>query len=305
MKFTNIVPLALCLLAVAADAASQSKEVVILKSAENETLSAAPIAGSPVILFANDSVILKNGPWVTSFPKSDIGSFEHSEELRSPFGVKVVTNDSLRYPLEGKFVTLHNELDDDLFGIIQKSDAEGMATFGNLPAGLYTVYVNDADGRFDPGLIYDVPHGYNEMIEIILDEKVTDPYLISYVIDDIGEGYHDIWLEWQTDFDTEGYTYIIYINGEFYGETRENHYHISRLPSGEYEIIVAARSEYGNESDEGRRFMIAIEGSGALGLENVEKEAAGHVPSFDLHGRPVTDPSSGIYIIGGKKVVVK
>ena len=61
-----------------------------------------------------------------------------------------------------------------------------------------------------------------------------------------------------------------------------------------------------NDVDAYKRFYVAVcEGDAATGIKNVETETKEDNKIYDLQGRQVTNPHKGIYIVNGKKRVIK
>lgn len=158
---------------------ASAKEALVVKSEEGNVLEVVPVLDQTVILFDEDNIIFKIGEWQTSLSTSDVDCFSHEETYLSPFEVRVASGDSAPYPLEGKYVTLHNEHSGDLFGVVQLTDTEGKALFKYLPAGFYTVFVNDPDDIFEPCIRGNIRHGNNDWLETIMKENTLVPGVIT------------------------------------------------------------------------------------------------------------------------------
>ncbi len=58
------------------------------------------------------------------------------------------------------------------------------------------------------------------------------------------------------------------------------------------------------DSTTARELTMVFE-DGTTGVENINRETITNNRCYDLQGRKVSNPSKGLYIINGKKVVVK
>lgn len=70
------------------------------------------------------------------------------------------------------------------------------------------------------------------------------------------------------------------------------------------EGVVAARTPYVVASNDFASLNIVLEGE-ATGIKNIEHSTLNIEHYYDLQGRRVNKPTKGVYIVGGKKVVVK
>ena len=54
-----------------------------------------------------------------------------------------------------------------------------------------------------------------------------------------------------------------------------------------------------------RSLAIRFEGDGSTGIENSEFTIQKSEFIYDLMGRRVLNPTKGVYVVGGKKVIIK
>lgn len=284
---------------------TDTKNFIVFSTYEGTPLEALPILDGTVIKFTGDSVVLKKDDWEDKIHKSELTNFEYLNDFRADMTVRVTTNDSLLYQLEGMIVTLHNEYNDDIFGIVNLTGENGETFFRNIPPGFYSIYIVDPNNNFESDALYGVHHGLPSTNELLAKEKVISPYLLHYNITASEKGFYDLWLEWESNANLTDYLYYIYLNDERIGVTSNQWYQISGLTPGEYEISVLAVSSYGNVSDAPRKITVTVEEY----ISEVEllpdDEGEKDSPYFDLLGRVVKNPLPGIYIHNGKKVLVK
>lgn len=72
------------------------------------------------------------------------------------------------------------------------------------------------------------------------------------------------------------------------------------IPAGKAYLEIAAET-----AEAGARPFLAIGGEEATGINAVEQAVKQGVQVFDLQGRRVSQPTKGLYIVNGQKVVVK
>lgn len=295
--------MALCLLSHLNSLAQfSSKNVLVFKGINQETITTAPILDGFVIKFDEDSVFLKMSDWHSAFVKSQLEEIDHVECFRSDLSVTVLTNEILNIPLEDKLVTLHNEYDDEIYGNIKKTTQLGESIFKDVPTGFYSLYITDPDNVFESFSLNHFLHGLSSSKELIVKEKVISPEDINYELIDQGDDLYDALIKWATNQYMAGYSYLIYLNDELIGETTSDCYILTSLSPGEYEVAIVGKSEYGNIASEGRQLLVLIEDRES-GIPSFESESL--IPAyFDMQGRIITDPTPGIYIHNGKKVII-
>lgn len=279
-----------------------SKNVLLLTGVNQDTINAVPILDGVVIKFENDSVILKKSEWRTTINKEQLEEINHVKSFHSDLSVRVLTNENLSIPLAGKFVTLHNEYDEIIYGIINKTTQEGETLFKEVPAGFYTLYVSDPENVFELYSLNHFHHGLSSSKELLVKEKVTSPEDINFELIYHGDGLYDVLINWETSQYMTDYSYLIYLNDELIEETTSDCYVIPTLAPGEYDVMIVGRSAYGNIASEGRHLHVVIDDNS--GVQSSESESL--IPVyFDLQGRIIRNPVPGIYIYKGKKVIIK
>ena len=162
----------LCPLLVRAQSDS-SAQVVVLKTANQEIISAFPILDNTIIKFERDSIEISKDRYRTKMNKENLFIFDLAEEMLVEVKIKILTNNSLQMPIEGLFVTLHNEYDGQLFGYTQVSDNNGIAYFRNIPVGYYTTYVTHPQECFYAPSIATAHYGDNKEISMLIDFGTT------------------------------------------------------------------------------------------------------------------------------------
>jgi hypothetical protein len=60
-----------------------------------------------------------------------------------------------------------------------------------------------------------------------------------------------------------------------------------------------------SEVSSARELTFVFEDSETTGVENVNRETITNNQFFDLSGRKVANPAKGLYIVNGKKVIIK
>lgn len=282
---------------------SGSKDVLTLKTGTGDIVSAFPLLDNTVLVFEGDSVVIKKEEWRSAVHKSEITYFDHLEELNPDMRVSLITNDTLRFPVAGSFVTLHNEYFDDFFGIIQIADEEGRANIKNLPVGYYSIYVNDALTRFEPRIIK-YHHATESDIELVLSERIKGLKNLNFSIEPESQGWYEVTISWETESETEGYRYLVYVNGEYHGETPNNSYCINGLLAGDYEIGVIPVSEFENISSKEEKISIRQADFLSSAIPEI-LEGRGASVFYNLNGQIVTNPGPGIYVCDGKKLIIR
>lgn len=283
-----------------------AQKVVALRSADSTVVSASPVDLNTVIKFSEDSVFLYNGAWHHQVPVSDVASLTHDEVVCSSFDFLVVADNEWSMPVESIYVTLHGDAFQDYYAVTQMSDGEGVASFGNLPAGFYSAYLTDSQGRFLPVEMEKVVHGFSDAAVAAMKEIVVSPYDVKYWVWKTADGLHTVKLRWAMyeDDSMEGlfhdYLFVIYINGEYAGETSEKNFYLEGLDFGEYEIVISCISRYGNPSSEPYELTVSIERPEDPETAGVSLTEVGieDFIYYDLNGVEVlpSNLSPGIYI---------
>lgn len=299
-RFTTALTIALATTIGAGAETPSSRDVVVLKSDNGDIITALPVLDNTVIKFAEDSIRLQKDDWTGSFPISSVRDFDYQGECFSDFRIRLSSNEISSYPFGELFVTLHNENDDEIFGIVQKTDIEGVATFRNVPAGFYTVYVNDVNERYDTFSKKNVHHGFDD--EGILFLKGIGE--IYFTIEPAGEELYDICLTWDASSEDDADGYNVYLNEEHKGSTSYNEFLIAQIPMGEYHVTVQDIAPDGTPAERERRIKILISDFKISGTEIVVDDEMPEI-YYNLHGQTVKNPGPGIYIVNGKKVVIR
>lgn len=282
---------------------NNSKNVLIFTGENQDTINVFPILDGVVIKFDENSVFIKKSEWQTNLEKSQLTAIDHGKSFRSDLSVTVSTNETLNIPLEGKLVTLHNEYDENLYGIIKKTTQDGETIFKGVPAGFYTLYVSDPENVFETYTLSHFHHGLSSSKELLVQENVASPENINYELVYEGEGLYGVKIKWNSTLYMTGYTYLIYLNEKLIGETKADSYLISSLTPGEYEVTIVGKSVYGNMTLEGSHLLVVVDGL-TLGIQSPESETQ-DAAYFDMQGRIVKNPGPGIYIHKGKKILIK
>lgn len=145
-----------------------AKKFLVVSGQEQDAIDALPILDGVVIKFKNDSVILKKKEWETKVDKAELKYFDHVEDFRSDLTVRLLSNVDLNFPLDNKLVTLHNEYDGNVPDIQHKTNADGVASFTELPAGFYTLQITDPVDIFKPVTLQGYHLGISSIEEIML-----------------------------------------------------------------------------------------------------------------------------------------
>ena len=292
-----------------AQEAMTPKSTLVMLSEDGGAMVALPLNGT-VIKFRGDSIDISHKDHQSSYGRNEIGSFSHQVEHRSELKVRLLTDNDFQYPVEGLYVTMMGEKIKDIYGIVQVSDEDGVASFPYLATGIYDILVEDKLNNFEAKETCEILHAHNDEVVISLEERVRSPYLLYYNISTEDPGWFDIWLTWEMEEQDEGdenfnpYTYEVYLNGELHGQTTETSYVISKLEAGEYEISVLPVSSYGNYAKEGRHINVKLDTT--LIVEVITDKESPDI-YYDLQGRRLCNIGNlapGIYIKNGKKVMV-
>lgn len=100
--------------------------------------------------------------------------------------------------------------------------------------------------------------------------------------------------------------YAIFKDGKFLGITTGNEWTIEEVAGAPRRAEEPEKTGYTIRAANSRGgFGPAAEVSPATGIAAIEAELGGDVKIYDLNGRRVMTPTKGVYIINGKKVVVK
>lgn len=154
-------------------AGSPKRDALLMETGE-EVIGVAPLGS--VLKFYGDTVMVSCGEWHSIVEGPVQFSIADRRECLSEMAVEVVMTDCDDdvfdgAGVEGAIVTLHNELMDDFFGIVQFADGEGVAIFHNLPLGLYDVYAVDPTGMLGPVKGKSMLHIWKDTVRVKLKEN--------------------------------------------------------------------------------------------------------------------------------------
>ena len=112
-------------------------------------------------------------------------------------------------------------------------------------------------------------------------------------------------IEW-TPANDGATAYAIFKDGKFLGITTGNEWTIEEVAGAPRRAEEPEKTDYTIRAANSRGgFGPAAEVSPATGIAAIEAELGGDVKIYDLNGRRVMTPTKGVYIINGKKVVIK
>ena len=100
--------------------------------------------------------------------------------------------------------------------------------------------------------------------------------------------------------------YAIFKDGKFLGITTESSWTVEEVAGAPRRAEEPQTTGYTIRAANSRGgFGLAEDVSPATGIAAIETELGGDVKIYDLNGRRVMTPTKGVYIINGKKVVIK
>lgn len=313
MKATGkifITGIAALLTAAGALKAGERKSAVVVRSESGDPIATIPVSDETVIKFEGDTLRARIGEWETAVAKTEMQGMTH-EDLRTSLEVAVALDNRPDFPMADVYVALEGAAL-DYYALVQLTDTAGVATFRNIPAGVYDVVVQDREREFFTREIGHIVHCSDTRIATTLVEEMLMPVEAECVVEDRSDDYYSVALKWLMDEDnpTAGpfrtYTFTVYLDGEPVGETRDTGFRLTGLKSREYHVAgLAVRSEYGNEGDGILEIPILANDFVMTSTGTIVEEEA-DAEYFTLGGLPVREDKlgQGVYICrkGGRVV---
>lgn len=185
MKIKNcLIFISLLLVIVATGTSASGKDAVVIRGESEEIVHAFPVLDNTVLRFEDDTLIIRKDGWEHRVASHNVARLDHTDEFGSSIRVTVLTNDSVKSPIEGIYVKLHNIYNDEICGEVRTTDENGVALFLNIPTGYYNFFVAQSDPDFEPAIGAFI-HGYEAETEVTLTEKVWSQEETFYIIEEI------------------------------------------------------------------------------------------------------------------------